>query len=57
MEDRETSEEVKRKLEGRLPTLDVPVCIEISLKTTEVCVVCSVCVCVRACVCSECVCV
>ncbi|XP_065883818.1 autophagy-related protein 13-like [Dysidea avara] len=35
MEDRETSEEVKRKLEGRLPTLDVPVCIEISLKTTE----------------------
>jgi len=39
MEDRETSEEVKRKLEGRLPTLDVPVCIEISLKTAEVCVV------------------
>lgn len=36
MEDKETALEMKKKLDGRLPTMDVPICIEISLKTAEV---------------------
>jgi len=39
MEDKETTLEMKKKLEGRLPSIDAPICIEISLKTPEVCVV------------------
>lgn len=35
MEDKETASEMKKKLEGKLPSLDAPVCIEISLKTPE----------------------
>ena len=37
MEDKETASEMKKKLEGKLPSMDAPVCIEISLKTPEVC--------------------
>lgn len=37
MEDKETALELKKKLEGRLPSMDAPISIEISLKTPEVC--------------------
>ena len=37
MEDKETALEMKKKLDGRLPSMDAPICIEISLKTPEVC--------------------
>ena len=50
MEDKETALEMKKKLDGKLPSMHAPICIEISLKTTEVC---SVWICVYiGCVCS-----
>ena len=60
MEDKETALEMKKKLDGKLPSMHAPISIEISLKTTEVCNVWYMCVCMyisSVCVCVSIVCI